>query len=59
MKPLIVGVGGTLRPGSSSETALQLALDAARRNGAETVSFAAKDLQLPYYDRPADSGGMR
>ncbi|MEY9836429.1 NADPH-dependent FMN reductase [Streptacidiphilus sp. EB103A] len=50
MKPLIVGVGGTLRPGSSSETALQLALEAARRNGAETVSFAAKDLQLPYYD---------
>ena len=50
MKPLIVGVGGTLRPGSSSETALQLALEAARRQGAETVSFAAKDLRLPYYD---------
>ncbi|MFC1402642.1 MULTISPECIES: NADPH-dependent FMN reductase [Streptacidiphilus] len=50
MKPLIVGVGGTLRPGSSSETALQLALEAARKSGAETVSFAARDLQLPYYD---------
>ena len=50
MKPLIVGVGGTLRPGSSSESALQLALDAARKRGAETLSFAAKDLQLPHYD---------
>ncbi|WP_042399706.1 NADPH-dependent FMN reductase [Streptacidiphilus carbonis] len=50
MKPLIVGVGGTLRPGSSSEAALQLALDAARERGAEALCFSAKDLQLPHYD---------
>lgn len=53
MKPLIVGVGGTLRSGSSSETALVLALDAARARGAEVICFAAKDLQLPHYDPSA------
>ncbi len=53
MRQLVVGVGGTLRLGSSSETALALALDAAREHGAETLCFAAKDLQLPHYDPSA------
>jgi FMN reductase len=50
---LVLGLGGTLRAGSSSETALALALEAAHRQGAETVCFAARDLQLPHYDPSA------
>jgi FMN reductase len=48
-RPLIVGLGGTTRPGSSSERALALALEAARELGARTERIAATDLQLPLY----------
>jgi FMN reductase len=48
-RPLIVGLGGTTRPGSSSERALAVALDAARELGARTDLIAAVDLQLPLY----------
>lgn len=47
---LIVGMGGTNRPGSSSETALRCALAAAERAGAETRCLAAGDLDLPMYE---------
>ncbi len=51
---LIVGIGGTLREGSSCEAALRIALAEAERCGAATVCFAGPQLVLPMYD-PADS----
>jgi len=53
-RPLIVGVGGTLRNGSTSERALRLALRAAVDMGADTRLFAGSDVNLPPYD-PADA----
>ena len=47
--PLIVGLGGTTRPFSSSEQALAVALTAARASGADTVLLDAADLDLPMY----------
>lgn len=46
----IVGIGGTTRPGSSSEQALALALAHASGLGAETRLFSGADLQMPMYD---------
>jgi FMN reductase len=48
-RPVVVGLGGTTRPGSSSERALAIALDAAQELGARTDLIAAGDLQLPLY----------
>lgn len=48
-RPLIVGLGGTLSEASSSERALRLALDAAQAQGARTLLFAARALDLPMY----------
>lgn len=45
----VVGLGGTTRPGSSSERALRGALDACERLGATTELFAADDLGFPIY----------
>ncbi|GHF45303.1 FMN reductase [Deinococcus metalli] len=48
--PLIVGIGGTTRPGSSGETALRVALAHAERAGARTRLFGGADLAaLPHY----------
>ncbi len=55
-KPFIVGIGGTTRPGSSSEQALAFALAHARTLGAETKLYGGKDLALPMYD--PDPAGM-
>lgn len=52
-QPVIVGVGGTLREGSSSEKALRLALKAAADIGARTEIFAGPAINLPPFD-PAD-----
>jgi FMN reductase len=52
-RPLIVGVGGTLRDGSTSERALRLALRAAGAMGCSTEIFAGQAINLPPYD-PAD-----
>ena len=49
-KLLIVGIGGTTRPGSSSEQALAQALGFAQLAGAETRLFGGRDLMLPLYD---------
>jgi FMN reductase len=49
-KTVILGIGGTLRPGSSSEQALRIALAAAAARGAETEIFTACDLHFPMYD---------
>jgi len=53
LAPLIVGIGGTLREGSTSERALRLALAEAERMGARTRIFAGQRLNLPAYD-PAE-----
>lgn len=49
-RPLILGIGGTLRPGSSSERALMIALRAAEAVGAEIKPVTGLNLDLPHYD---------
>jgi FMN reductase len=50
----VVGIGGTLRPRSTTDAALRTALDAAAAAGAETRLFGAAELAaLPLYS-PAD-----
>ncbi len=46
---LIVGLGGTLRPGSSTERVLFHVLRHARALGAETALFVGEDINLPMY----------
>jgi FMN reductase len=55
-RPLIVGIGGTIRPGSTTETALVASLRAAEAAGAETRLFGGEFLAtLPIFDpRPAE-----
>jgi FMN reductase len=47
--PLIVGLGGTLRAGSSTERALRYCLDAVERLGGRTKMYAGPDIDLPMY----------
>src|ERR1700684_4406240 len=49
----VLGIGGTLRPGSSSEQALRIALSGAAERGAATEILTARDLHFPMYD-PGD-----
>jgi FMN reductase len=49
-RPIVLGIGGTLRPNSSSEQALRVALAAASELGAETEIIPAQALDLPNYD---------
>lgn len=51
--PLIVGLGGTTRPVSSTERALSYALSVAESLGARTSMLTSTELDLPMYD-PAD-----
>lgn len=46
----IVGVGGTLRPRSSSGAAMLYCLEHARQQGAEVTAFTGPDLVAPLYD---------
>jgi FMN reductase len=48
-RPLIVGIGGTTRPGSSSERVLEFALSQARACGADTELLAGPRILLPIY----------
>jgi FMN reductase len=48
-QPRIVGVGGTLRPASSSEKALRYALSRVAEQGALTTIFTGEALDLPAY----------
>lgn len=48
-RPVIVGIGGTTRPGSSSEKALRYALSVAESLGGQTQLFAGATLDLPMY----------
>jgi FMN reductase len=47
--PLIVGIGGTTRPGSSSEKALRYALALAEAQGAQVQLFDGAGINLPMY----------
>lgn len=47
--PYIVAVGGTLRPGSSTEKAMRHVLQAAERAGARTRLISGPALELPMY----------
>jgi FMN reductase len=49
-RPLIVGLGGTTRPGSTSERALMVALEAAAAAGFETRLFGAGAMPSETYD---------
>ncbi|MBP1844041.1 FMN reductase [Rhizobium petrolearium] len=49
-KPFIVGIGGTQRPGSSSELALRYCLSVAERAGAEIDIICGAALELPLFD---------
>lgn len=53
-QPLIVGIGGTTRPNSSTERIVRAVLDAAAVAGARTELFSADRLELPLYapERP-------
>lgn len=48
-RPRILGIGGTLRPGSTSEKALRVALRAAQRHGANITALTGEDLLVPMY----------
>jgi NAD(P)H-dependent FMN reductase len=50
MPPAIVGLGGSLRKGSTSLSALRRALADAAAAGAETTLLDLRELQLPMYD---------
>ncbi|MGZ3280955.1 MAG: NADPH-dependent FMN reductase [Phenylobacterium sp.] len=55
-QPLIVGIGGTPRPGSSTERALVLALRQAEAAGARTKLFGGEFLErLPHFN-PGPAG---
>ena len=49
-RPLIVGMGGTLRPGSTSERALAAALRRAEELGCDTQLFGAGAMPVEPYD---------
>ncbi len=48
--PLVVGVGGTLRPNSSTERALRHCLDAVEQLGGRTRLYSGADINLPMYN---------
>jgi len=48
-RPFIVGIGGTTRPGSSSEKALRYALSLAQAQGADVELFDGASINLPMY----------
>ena len=49
LRPFIVGIGGTTRPGSSSEKALRYALALAEAQGADVELFDGASIHLPMY----------
>jgi FMN reductase len=51
--PLVVGLGGTLRPNSSTERALRECAAAIERQGGRTKLFCGADIDLPMYN-PTD-----
>jgi FMN reductase len=58
-QPRIVGIGGTLRPGSSSERALRYALSRCEECGATTDLFTGEAIDLPAYDPESPAATAR
>lgn len=54
-RPLIVGIGGTTRDGSSCEASMLYALRCAAEMGVEVQGFAGADLRMPVYDPQVDA----
>ena len=50
VRPLILGLGGTFRENSSSEKAMNVALRAAEKLGAQVFTFSSAKLALPLYN---------
>ena len=48
-RPYILGLGGTIRAGSSTQRALSTALEAAGEKGADTLLLCGSDLDMPAY----------
>jgi FMN reductase len=48
-RPLVVGLGGTLRANSSTERALRYSLASVERQGGRTRLFCGADIELPMY----------
>ena len=48
--PLVVGISGSLREGSYTYAATQLALEGARQAGARTEMLCLRDMRLPFRD---------
>lgn len=48
-RPLIIGLGGSMAPRSTSLAALRVAMDGAASAGAEVLTFAIHELDLPMY----------
>jgi FMN reductase len=49
-QPIIIGIGGTTRPGSSTENAIRWSLGVCEGLGATTVQYTGADLaSLPFY----------
>lgn len=49
-RPLVVGLGGTLRSNSSTERALRQCLAAVERQGGRTKLYCGEDIHLPMYN---------
>jgi FMN reductase len=49
-RPLVVGIGGSTRAGSTSERALRSALSLVDAAGCDTLAFAGPDLILPPFE---------
>ncbi|MFD4407139.1 NADPH-dependent FMN reductase [Nocardia sp. NPDC058499] len=49
-QPFVVGLGGTLRAGSSTERALRHCLDAVEQRGGRTALFSGEQINLPMYN---------
>jgi FMN reductase len=60
-RPFIVGIGGTTRPGSSSEKALRYALALAEARSADVELFDGASINIPMYapESPARSEGAQ
>lgn len=57
-RPLILGIGGTPRHGSSSERALAISLKAAEDKGARTILLSGAELALPMYMPRQEQSGQ-
>ncbi|WP_231928052.1 NADPH-dependent FMN reductase [Caballeronia cordobensis] len=51
-RPRILGIGGTMRPCSTTERMVRLALNVAESAGAQTMLFGGGDLDFPHYVGP-------